>query len=95
MKTHVQTVKNDYLTGNEPGFGKDLIGAFLREECVKNAICFILCNMLGGSMCISPFESVRIHTLVGFVENYDRVCPQSHKKRVMEMHDRNEHNSEI
>ena len=55
MKTHIQNVKNDYLTGNEPGFGKDLIGAFLREECVKNDICFILCNMLGGSMCISPF----------------------------------------
>ena len=79
-KRHIQTVKNDYLTGNEAGFGKDLIDAFLREEYVKNDICFILCNMPGRGMCISPSESVQIHTLVGLVENYDGACPQSHEK---------------
>lgn len=75
-KMKMDNAENDYMTGNERGFGKRLISEEIREECMENDACFVLCNMPEGGLCISASESLKIQVIVGLIEEYDGVCRQ-------------------
>ncbi len=59
-RMRINNAENDYVTGNEPEFGKGLISEAFRAKCVRNNIHFLLCNMPEGGLCISASETIQI-----------------------------------
>lgn len=69
---------NDYLNGNESDFGRNIVGAEVRERYIRDNIQFLLCTMPRDGLCISPHETIKIQTVVGLIEEYSGVCYQKH-----------------
>ena len=81
MRPLINAAPNDYLTGNDPGFGSDLLPAALRETCVRDDIPFILCGMPEDGLCVSEAETFPVFAAVGLTETFDDACHQRRRGR--------------
>lgn len=72
----VNTAPNGYLTGNDPGFGSDLLPEALRQTCARDGIRFLLCGMPEEGLCVSEAETIPIFASVGLAEAFDGACHQ-------------------
>lgn len=77
----ISTEENDYLNGNEAGFGKKLVAPEIREQYTRDNLHFLLCTMPQNGLCIDAHESMKIHTIVGTVEEYTDVCHQRNNSK--------------
>jgi hypothetical protein len=73
---HISVEPNDYSSGNDVGFGCNLLPVFLRDECVQDNIRFVMCNMPEGGLCVSESETIPIFASVGITEQFVGVCHQ-------------------
>lgn len=76
MRSLINTAPNDYLTGNDPGFGSNLLPVVLREAYVRDDIPFILCSMPEDGLCVSEAETIPIFASIGLIETFDGACHQ-------------------
>ena len=81
MRSRINTVPNDYLTGNDPGFGSNLLPAALREAFVRDDIPFILCSMPEEGLCVSEAETIPVFVSIGMIETFDGACHQRRRGR--------------
>ena len=67
--------KNDCITGNEPGFGSDLLEKQLVAESEMLGARFLLAEMPRDGLCVAPDEPMKLRMIVGFREAFDGICP--------------------
>ena len=72
----ISTKENDYLNGNEAGFGKKVVTPDIRERYSQGNFCFLLCTMPQNGLCINAHEPMIIQTIIGVVEEYTDICHQ-------------------
>lgn len=72
----ISTEENEYLNGNEVGFGKNIVTSDMRERYSQDNFQFLLCTMPQNGLCINAHESMTIQTVVGMVEEYTDICHQ-------------------
>ena len=72
----ISTEENDYLNGNETGFGNNIVTSDMRERYLQDDFQFLLCTMPQNGLCISAHESMSIQTVIGMVEEYTGICHQ-------------------
>lgn len=67
--------ENDCLTGNELGFGIDLLEEHLRTEAQGLGAKFLLARMPRNGLCVASTEQLELQMIVGYRESFDGVCP--------------------
>lgn len=72
----ISTEENEYLNGNETGFGNNVVTSDMRERYSQDNFQFLLCTMPQNGLCINAHESMRIQTVIGMVEEYTDICHQ-------------------
>lgn len=70
----ISTEENEYLNGNETGFGNNIVTLDIRERYSQDNFQFLLCTMPRNGLCISAHESMAIQAVIGMVEEYTDIC---------------------
>lgn len=71
---YLNPISNNYLTGNEVEFGKNLFNDEFRVDCIQKKIQFVLCDMPKNGLCISTSEQLSIQARIGVIEEFDDAC---------------------